>query len=82
MTQDKSQRRALLNTAMKLRFPYPWGISSSASYPMSAGGGALSSGVKRLGREADHSHPCSAEVKNAWRYASTPPKRFHGVMLS
>jgi hypothetical protein len=31
------------------------------SYPM--GDGALSSGVKRPGREADHSHPTSAEVK-------------------
>jgi hypothetical protein len=26
--------------------------------------GGLSVGVKRLGREADHSHPSSAEVKN------------------
>jgi hypothetical protein len=29
-------------------------------------------GVKRLGREADHSPPTSAEVKNAWSYTSTP----------
>jgi len=28
--------------------------------------GALSLGVKRPGREADHSHPSSAEVQNAW----------------
>jgi hypothetical protein len=27
--------------------------------------------VKQPGREADHSLPSSAEVKNAWRYAST-----------
>jgi hypothetical protein len=33
---------------------------------------ALSLGVKRLGREADHSPPSSAEVKNAWNYTSTP----------
>jgi hypothetical protein len=26
----------------------------------------------RPGREADHSPPSSAEVKNAWRYTSTP----------
>jgi hypothetical protein len=26
-----------------------------------------------LGLEADHSHPSSAEVKNAWGYTSTPP---------
>jgi hypothetical protein len=33
---------------------------------------ALSSNTQRLGREADHSPPCSAEVKNAWGYTSTP----------
>jgi hypothetical protein len=32
---------------------------------------ALSLGVKRPGREADHSHKSSAEVKNAWSYTST-----------
>jgi hypothetical protein len=31
---------------------------------------ALSLGVKRLGREADHSPPSSAEVNNAWSYTS------------
>jgi hypothetical protein len=34
--------------------------------------GALSVGVKRPGREADHSPPSSAEVKNAWSYTSAP----------
>jgi hypothetical protein len=29
--------------------------------------------VKRPGREADHSPPSSAEVKNAWYYTSIPP---------
>jgi hypothetical protein len=33
--------------------------------------GALSLGVKRPGREADHSPPSSAEDKNAWSYIST-----------
>jgi len=28
--------------------------------------------VKRSGREADHSPPSSAEVKNAWSYTATP----------
>jgi hypothetical protein len=37
-------------------------MAHSASYPMDTGG-ALSPGVKRPGREADHSPP-SAEVKN------------------
>jgi hypothetical protein len=35
--------------------------------------GALSSGVKLPGREADHSPPTSVEVKNTWIYTSTPP---------
>jgi hypothetical protein len=38
--------------------------------------GALSPGVKRTGREADHSPPTSAEVKKAWIYTSTPPYVF------
>jgi len=29
-------------------------------------------GLKRPGREADHSSPCSAKVKNTWSYVSTP----------
>jgi len=29
--------------------------------------GALSLGAKRPGRETDHSHPSSAEIKNVWR---------------
>jgi hypothetical protein len=43
---------------------------------------ALSLGVKRPGRETDHSPPSTAEVKNAWSYTSTPPVRLHGVVLS
>jgi hypothetical protein len=51
-----------------------------ASYPMDTGGSFP--GVKRPGREADHSPPSSAEVKNEWSYTSTPPIRLHGVVLS
>ena len=40
------------------------------------GTGVLSQGVKRQGREADQSHPSSAEVKNKWRYNSTPKYAF------
>jgi hypothetical protein len=36
----------------------------------------LSPGVKRQGREADHSPPASAEVKKMWIYRSTPPYAF------
>jgi hypothetical protein len=35
--------------------------------------GALSPGVKRPGREADHSPPTSAEAKKMWIYTSTSP---------
>jgi hypothetical protein len=35
-------------------------------------------GVKRLGREADNSLPCRADVKNAWRYTSIPPTSSQG----
>jgi hypothetical protein len=45
-----------------------------ASYLMVPG--ALSLGVKRAGREADHSHTSSTEVKNAWSYIFTSPYVF------
>jgi hypothetical protein len=38
--------------------------------------GALSVGVELQGREADHSPPSSAEIKNAWSYTSTPQNAF------
>jgi len=38
--------------------------------------------VKRPGREADHSPPSSAKVKDAWSYTSIPPIRLHGMVLS
>jgi hypothetical protein len=39
----------------------------------------LSSGLKRLGREADHSLPSGAKVKHGWSYTSTPPIYFQGA---
>jgi hypothetical protein len=38
--------------------------------------GALSLGMRRPVREADHPTPSSAEVKNAWSYNSTPQYAF------
>jgi len=35
--------------------------------------------VKRAGREADHSPPSIAGVKNEWSYISTSLIRLHGV---
>jgi hypothetical protein len=32
----------------------------------------LSSGIKRQGRESDHSPPSSAKVKNSWSYTFSP----------
>jgi hypothetical protein len=40
------------------------------SYKIGTGGSYL--GVKRQGREADHSPPTSAEVKKMWNYTSPP----------
>jgi hypothetical protein len=39
-------------------------------------------GVKRQGREADHSSPCSAEVKECVGLYLHSPVRLHGVVLS
>jgi len=44
--------------------------------------GALSLGLKRPRREADHSPPSSAEVKNVWSYTVNSPIRLHVVVLS
>jgi hypothetical protein len=43
--------------------------------------GTLSVGVKRPGRETDHSPPSSAEVKNSWSYIANSPIRLHGVVV-
>jgi len=44
------------------------------------GGGVISLGVKRPGRETNHSPPSSAEIKNARCYTSTP-ESLDGVVL-
>jgi hypothetical protein len=35
--------------------------------------GVLCTGIKRPGRETDHSPPSSTEVRNVWSYTPTPP---------
>jgi hypothetical protein len=45
------------------------------------GTGGSFPGVKRTGREVDHSPPTSVEVKKMWIYTSTPI-RLHGVVLN
>jgi hypothetical protein len=44
--------------------------------------GASSLGVKRPGREADHSPPSSTEVKEWVELYLHPPLRLHGMVLS
>jgi hypothetical protein len=48
--------------------------NASGAYPVSYPMGTRSSfpGVKRPGREADHSPPSNSEVKNAWSCTSAP----------
>jgi hypothetical protein len=50
-----------------------------ASYPMDSR--ALSLGEKRPGREADHSSPSSAEVKDCVKLYLHSPIRLHGMVL-
>jgi hypothetical protein len=49
-----------------------WGPPSLVSYRYRG----LLPGVKRPGREDNHSPPTSAEVKKMWIYTSTPPHAF------
>jgi hypothetical protein len=42
------------------------------------GTGVLSSGIKRLGREADHQPQANAEIKYVWSYNFTLSTPLHG----
>jgi hypothetical protein len=48
--------------------------TGSEAHPSSYRRRALSPGVLRLAREADHSPPSSAEVKNVRAVSSSPPR--------
>jgi hypothetical protein len=50
-----------------------------ASYTV--GTGALPPEVERMMSETDHSLPSSADIKNAWSYASTPLS-LYGVVFN
>jgi hypothetical protein len=52
-----------------------------SSYPKGTGGGGSPPGVKRQGREADHSPPASTEVKKMWIYTPIPPYAFMAQCL-
>jgi len=51
-----------------------------ASYSMGTEGSSL--GMQQPGYFADHSPLSSAKIKNTRHYTSTPPIRFHGVLVS
>jgi hypothetical protein len=53
-----------------------WPALESTQPPIQWVPGALSPGVKRLGRETDHSSSVSAEVKKMYIYLSTAPYVF------
>jgi hypothetical protein len=75
-----------------VRFPAEAGNSSlrhpvqigSGAHPVSCPMGTRGSfpGVKRPGREADHSSPSSVEVKGCVELYLHSPIRLHGVVLS
>jgi hypothetical protein len=50
----------------------PARLSGPPNLPSNGYRGALSLGLTRPGRQADHSPPSSAEVKKMWIYTSTP----------
>jgi hypothetical protein len=49
-------------------------LGPTVFYPM--GNRTLSLGAKRPEREADHSIPSGAKVRNVWNYTSTPQYAF------
>jgi len=53
--------------------------TASEVHPAVSGHQGLSSGVKVLGREVNHSLPSSAELKNGWSYTSTHSINLHVV---
>jgi hypothetical protein len=69
----KGQESSPLHVALTCSGAHP------ASYPM--GTWDSPPGVKRLGRDANHSPPTSDEVKKTWIYTSTPPYAFMAYCL-
>jgi len=55
--------------------------TGSGAYPISysVGTGFLLRGLKKSGREINHSPQSCAEFKNEWSYTSASPMCLHGV---
>jgi hypothetical protein len=80
------------NRGPRVRYPAGLGIFPFTAASRTAPGptqpptqwvpGALSLGIKRPGREADHSPPSSSEVKECVELYLHSPIRLHGVVLS
>jgi hypothetical protein len=64
-------------TQLHILYIHSW----PAQFPIQWVQGALSPGVKRPGREADHSPPLVLRSRMRC-YISTPPIRLHGVVLT
>jgi len=62
------------NSSLRYRVQTCFG-AHPASYPMGTRGSFPR-------REANHSSPSNAEVKNAWVHTSTPPGSLHGVVFN
>jgi hypothetical protein len=82
----------LADRGFRVRFPAGFGFFFFTTVSRTALGatqppiqwvpGALFLGVKRPGREADHSPPSSAEVNECAELYFHTPIRLHGVVLS
>jgi hypothetical protein len=55
-------------------------VLRSTQSPVHMGTGGYYSGVKRSGRETDHSPSSSVEVKYAWSYTFIPPLHLDSVV--
>jgi hypothetical protein len=74
--RQKSNKQTKKSSPCCSRVRFPAGAENFSLHhgvqpPIQCVPGTLSLGVKRQGREADHSPPSKSEVKNAWSCTST-----------
>jgi hypothetical protein len=70
---DSKEVRVRVPVGVRFFSTSPRSVVGPTRPPIECVPGALSSRVKQLGREADHSPPTSAEVRNVCIYTFTPP---------
>jgi hypothetical protein len=61
------------NICTRALFPGHYLLSTGEKY---VGSGVLSGGIKRSGRDVDHSRPTDIDVKTEWSYAASPQNAF------